>query len=155
MYAKLAVAVVAALIGSGCIRSATLITVKPDGSGTIDQMVLMNAAALKGMLGGLGGAQQPAPGAINEDEFRKTAARLGEGVTYVSSEPIKEADGFEGGQGPLRLHRHQQAAREPGPEPVGIDRRDRQRAEERQPGHLRDDAQRRCLEPHGDLQRQA
>ena len=96
MYAKLAVAVMAAVIGSGCIRSATLITVKPDGSGTIDQTVLMNAMALKGMLGGLGGAQQPAPGAINEDEFRKTAARLGEGVTYVSSEPIKEADGFEG-----------------------------------------------------------
>ena len=54
MYAKLAVAVLAAVIGSGCIRSATLITVKPDGTGTIEQTVLMNAAALKGMLGGLG-----------------------------------------------------------------------------------------------------
>ena len=56
MFAKLAVAVMAAVIGSGCIRSATLINVKPDGSGTIEQTVLMNAAALKGMLGGLGGS---------------------------------------------------------------------------------------------------
>lgn len=97
MYAKLAVAVVAAVIGSGCIRSATLITVKPDGTGTIEQTVLMNAAALKGMLGGFGGAtQQSSGGGINEEELRKSAARLGEGVTYVSAEPIKADDGFEG-----------------------------------------------------------
>lgn len=98
MSAKLAVALVAAMIGSGCIRSATLITVKPDGSGTIEQSVLMNTAALKGMLGGLGAPGGPgqSPGAVSEDELRKTAARLGEGVTYVSSEPVKAADGFEG-----------------------------------------------------------
>jgi hypothetical protein len=96
MSAKLAVAVMAAVIGSGCIRSATLITVKPDGSGTIEQTVLMNAAALKGMLGGLGGAQQTSSGGLNEEELRKTAARLGEGVSYVSSEPLKADDGFEG-----------------------------------------------------------
>ena len=95
MYAKLAAAVLAAVIGSGCIRSATLITVKPDGSGTIEQSVLMNAAALKGMLGGLGATQQSS-GGINEDELRKAATRLGEGVTYVSSEPLKADDGFEG-----------------------------------------------------------
>ena len=96
MYAKLALALVAAVVGSGCIRSATLITVKPDGSGTIEQTVLMNASALKGMLGGLGSPQQSTSGAINEDELRKSAARLGEGVSYVSSEPLKAPDGFEG-----------------------------------------------------------
>jgi hypothetical protein len=96
MYAKLALAVMAAVIGSGCIRSATLITVKPDGTGTIEQTVLMNAAALKGMLGGLGAPEQSTSKPISEDEMRKTAAKLGEGVTYVSSEPIKAPDGFEG-----------------------------------------------------------
>jgi hypothetical protein len=97
MSAKLVVALVAAVIGSGCIRSATLITVKPDGSGTIEQSVLMNTAALKGMLGGLGApGQSPSSGGISEEELRKTAARLGEGVTYVSSEPVTAADGFEG-----------------------------------------------------------
>jgi hypothetical protein len=95
MYRKLAVAVMAAVIGSGCIRSGTLITVKPDGSGTIEQTVLMNAAALKGMLGGLGAPPQQG-GGINVEELKKTAARLGEGVTYVSSEPLKDPDGFEG-----------------------------------------------------------
>ena len=83
MYAKLAVAVVAAVIGSGCIRSATLITVKPDGSGTIEQTVLMNAAALKGMLGGLGGAQQSRVGAINEDDAQAAAARRGRDLRVV------------------------------------------------------------------------
>ena len=94
MSAKLAVAVMAAVIGSGCIRSATLINVKPDGTGTIEQTVLMNAAALKGMLGGLGAP--PQSGGINVEELRKAAARFGEGVTYVSSEPLKDPDGFEG-----------------------------------------------------------
>ncbi|MGD9904270.1 MAG: hypothetical protein AB7U83_12460 [Vicinamibacterales bacterium] len=97
MSVRLAVALVAAMIGSGCIRSATLITVKPDGSGTIEQSVLMNTAALKGMLGGLGAPGQGASsGAIDENAMRQTATRMGEGVTFVSSEPVKAADGFEG-----------------------------------------------------------
>jgi hypothetical protein len=57
----------------------------------------MNAATLKGMLGGLSGPDgPPGPGSMSDDELKKGAARLGEGVTFVSSTPIKEADGFEG-----------------------------------------------------------
>lgn len=100
MYAKLAAAVVAAVIGSGCIRSATLINVKPDGSGTIEQTVLMNTGAFKGMLGGMSpqGGPDAAPGGgiVSDDEFRKGASRLGEGVSFVSATPMKSPDGFEG-----------------------------------------------------------
>ena len=40
----------AALVG--CINSATLIKVKPDGSGTIDQSILVNTSAMKAMMPG-------------------------------------------------------------------------------------------------------
>jgi hypothetical protein len=96
MLVRFATLVLAAVCATGCIRSATLITEKPDGTGTIEQTVLMNAAALKGMLGGLG--SQPGQGqqGLSEDDWKKAAAKLGEGVTYVSSEPMKSPDGFEG-----------------------------------------------------------
>ena len=42
-----------AFVLSGCINSGTLIEVKPDGSGTIEQTMLMNIAALKSMMAGL------------------------------------------------------------------------------------------------------
>lgn len=96
MSAKFAVAVVAALLGSGCIRSNTLITVKPDGSGTIEQTVLMNASGLKGMLGGLGGQPTQASTGPSDADLKRSAEKLGEGVTFVASEPIKLPDGFEG-----------------------------------------------------------
>ena len=35
---------------TGCINSGTLIKVKPDGSGTIEQTLLMNMSMLKGMM---------------------------------------------------------------------------------------------------------
>lgn len=96
MLVRLATLVLAAVCATGCIRSATLITVKPDGTGTIEQTVLMNAAALKGMLGGLGSQPGQSQPGLSDDDFKKAAAKLGEGVTYLSSEPMKTADGFEG-----------------------------------------------------------
>ena len=42
---------------SGCINSSTLVKVKPDGSGTIEQTMLVNAGALKGLMAGMGGGQ--------------------------------------------------------------------------------------------------
>jgi len=96
MLARFAAVVVAAVFATGCIRSATLITLKPDGSGTIEQTVRMNAAGLKSMLGGFGGQPgQGAPGPTEAD-LKNNAAKFGEGVTYVSSEPLKADDGFEG-----------------------------------------------------------
>jgi hypothetical protein len=96
MHAKVAVAVLTAVFSAGCIRSATLITVKSDGSGTVEQTMLMNAAALKGMLGGFGAPEQNTSAGPTDADFKRTATRMGEGVTYVSSEPVKMPDGFEG-----------------------------------------------------------
>ncbi len=90
-----ALACVSALV-TGCINSATLLKIKPDGSGTIEQTMLMNMQALKPMMQGLEqqGAK-PAGPAVNEADLKRAAERMG-GVTYVSGEPIKGPNGFEG-----------------------------------------------------------
>src|SRR4029453_17659888 len=91
--------VVGSLAGclSGCINSSTLVKVKPDGSGTIEQTLLVNAQALKGVMAGMGGGQMKesggAPGMMSEAELKRTAERMG--VRLVSTTPLKE-NGFEG-----------------------------------------------------------
>ena len=82
---------------SGCINSSTLVKVKPDGSGTIEQTLLVNAQALKGLMAGMGGGQIKesggGPGVPSEAEFKRAAERMG--VKPVSITPLKE-NGFEG-----------------------------------------------------------
>ena len=80
---------------TACLDSTTLVKVKPDGSGTVEQTTLVNTAALKGMMGAKDGKQIDGP-AINRADLERTAARMGKGVTLVSAEPFKGANGFEG-----------------------------------------------------------
>jgi hypothetical protein len=76
---------------TACLNSTTLVKLKPDGSGTVEQTTLVNMAALKGLGGG-----QPTGPMTNKAELERTAARMGKGVRLVSTEPAKGADGFEG-----------------------------------------------------------
>ena len=94
-FIRVTLVVIFAALLSGCINSGTLITVKPDGSGTIEQTMLVNAATLKGMMSGLGGQAQlkEIPGGLDEAQFKRTAERMG--VRPVSHTPLKEG-GFEG-----------------------------------------------------------
>ena len=96
MFAKVAALALAVTLCTGCIRSATLITVKADGSGTVEQTMLMNLGMVKGMFGGLGAQPAQTPGAVNEADMKRAAERMGEGVTFVSATPLKAEDGFEG-----------------------------------------------------------
>src|SRR5215470_10360679 len=78
---------------AGCFQSSTLIRVKADGSGTIEQRLLLTEQALDQLkaftiLGG-GNADNADPTA--EPQARALAAAIGPGVTYVSSMPV--ADG--------------------------------------------------------------
>lgn len=90
-------AVVASTIAlTACLNSTTLVKVKPDGSGTVEQTTLANTAALKG-LGGRAGAAAPADGPMtSKADLERAASRMGEGVRLVSSEPVKGENGFEG-----------------------------------------------------------
>lgn len=84
------------ILASGCINSASVIRVKPDGSGTIEQTLLVNLAAVKGLMGGMGAAagKEAASGPVlNEAEFKRTAERMG--VRPVSLTPVKQGN-FEG-----------------------------------------------------------
>ncbi len=95
VFSRIALVVVSASFLSACINSGTLVKVKPDGSGTIEQTMLVNAAAIKGLMSGLGGKGElkETPGVMNEAEFKRTAERLG--VRPVTLTPLKE-NGFEG-----------------------------------------------------------
>jgi hypothetical protein len=80
---------------SGCINSGTLVKVKPDGSGTIEQTLLVNMQALKGLLAGMDpqGQMKQSGGVLNDAEFKRMAERMG--VRPISLTPMKEG-GFEG-----------------------------------------------------------
>ena len=81
------------IAASGCINSASVITIKPNGSGTIEQTMLVNMAALKGLMAGMGGQAKQSGGVLNEAEFKRAAERMG--VRPVSLTPLTEG-GFEG-----------------------------------------------------------
>jgi hypothetical protein len=81
---------------AGCVNSHTLLKVKADGSGTIEQMLLMNMAALKGLMAGMdpqGQTKQNMP--FSEAQLKQTAERLGKGVRLLSATPLSQG-GFEG-----------------------------------------------------------
>jgi hypothetical protein len=76
---------------TACLNSTTIVKVKPDGSGTVEQTTLMNMKASKG----LGGGQVNGP-MMSRAELEKAATQMGKGVRLVSSEPVKGDGGFEG-----------------------------------------------------------
>ena len=91
---RVLLAVVTSVALTGCINSTTLIKLKADGSGTVEQTTLMNTAALKAMMPGA--EKQMGGGVVNKADLERTAARMGKGVRLVSAEPAKGANGFEG-----------------------------------------------------------
>jgi hypothetical protein len=80
---------------TACLNSTTVVKLKPDGSGTVEQTTLVNTAALKGMMPGAAGKQAEGP-VINREELERTAARMGKGVRLVSAEKATGDPGFEG-----------------------------------------------------------
>jgi hypothetical protein len=79
---------------TGCLQSGTLVKVKPDGSGTIEQTMLVNLQTFKGLMGAMGGqAKDVGSGVLNDADFKRAAERMG--VTPVSLTPLKEG-AFEG-----------------------------------------------------------
>ena len=89
---RLAAILLATLSLTACLNSTTLVKVKPDGSGTVEQTTLVNTAALKG----LGGGATPNGPMMSRAELERMAASMGKGVRLLSSEPIKGEPGFEG-----------------------------------------------------------
>jgi len=85
----------AGVVCSGCFQSTTVLTIKGDGSGTIQMRTVVLAAALAQMrqLAAIGGRRAATIDPLSEDQARALATSLGEGVTLVSTNVIKTAEG--------------------------------------------------------------
>jgi hypothetical protein len=98
--ARVALAALAAAAVSGCIQSSTLIKVKPDGSGTIDETITMTAeaAAQLSALAAMSNDKDKQAGKSGLDDLfsdkqaRDAVTKMGQGVTFVSSEKIDTPD---------------------------------------------------------------
>jgi hypothetical protein len=91
---RAALVLAGAVICGGCFQFSTVLTLKADGSGTIDQRLLFTQAAVAQLrqlaaLGGGGQGFEP----VSEQQARDAATTMGPGVTYVSSTPINSAEG--------------------------------------------------------------
>ena len=93
-YVRAALVAAAAVTCSACFQFSTVLTVKADGSGTIDQRILFTQAAVAQLrqLAALGGGGQDFD-PVSEQQARDTAATMGPGVTYVSSTPLNSSEG--------------------------------------------------------------
>lgn len=88
------VLVVAVGLGStACFQSNTLVKLKADGSGTIEQRIVFTAAAVQQMKQLGGGANTANFDPLSDDVVRDLATGFGTGVRLVSSTPVKNATG--------------------------------------------------------------
>ena len=87
----------ACLAFAGCFQSSTLLKINGDGSGTIEETMLMTEAALaqfKQMAGAFGkGDATKDVNPFSEEQAKDAVSKMGEGVTFVSSTPIKTSAG--------------------------------------------------------------
>ena len=64
---RLLVALTSTVALTACLDASTIVKVKPDGSGTVEQTMLVNTAALKGIMPGV--EKQSAGPVMNQAEF--------------------------------------------------------------------------------------
>jgi len=90
-YPHLAVILLASVLAGGCLQSATLVRVNADGSGTVEERLLLTKAAVAQLtqLAAMGGEKGKPFDPFSEEDARKAAADLGPDVKFVSSTPIK------------------------------------------------------------------
>lgn len=92
-------AVLLGALTTGCIETHTLITVEKDGSGTVQERVVMNnmvVGMMQGMAKSMGGedAETNAPEELfSREDALEQAAEMGEGVELVSFEEVEDAGG--------------------------------------------------------------
>lgn len=100
---RLLLALVAAFLFSGCLQVDSVVSVKSDGSGTVTQNVTMSKKAIEqiasiaqGFGGKKDGAKQKSFDLLDEAKLKAAAAKMGNGVTFVSVKKIstEESSGY-------------------------------------------------------------
>jgi hypothetical protein len=93
--AALVIAAVSMFLLTGCFSSSWIITLNKDGSGTVDMKYRLDKQVID-MMQSMGNGNDSAPesGAdlIEQQDLEEMAASMGEGVRYVSAEPLPEDD---------------------------------------------------------------
>ncbi len=95
MKTRLLPALAAVLALAGCLDTTTTVTVKPDGSGTIEKRIILSRHLAELMIS-MGNKSDPATieqGMLNEASLKAEAARLGSGVSFVSAQKISSDKG--------------------------------------------------------------
>jgi len=91
--ALIPLALAALLVLAGCIESTTVVRVKPDGSGTIEQTLIFSDAFSE-LLSGFGGEEEASEeGFVDVEELKRNASAIGEGVRFVSAEDVQTETG--------------------------------------------------------------
>jgi hypothetical protein len=89
--------IVAAVGIAGCIDMEKLVHVKPDGSGFVEERMLMTREALRMMQGMARTAAQPGDDAgfqlLDKDRLATQAVAMGPGVTLISAEALSTPEG--------------------------------------------------------------
>ena len=96
MRIRLLTALLPTIVLTGCLQSTTIVKVNADGSGTLDNQTVMTAAALaqvRQLSGVLGGTNAKPFDPFSEEQARTFAGQMGDGVTLLSSMPVKTAAG--------------------------------------------------------------
>jgi hypothetical protein len=90
-----AVALCAALALSGCIDTATKLSVKTDGSGTIEKTIVISKTLVDFVenMGAKGDATSIESGMVSESSLKAEAAQMGSDVTFVSAQKITTSKG--------------------------------------------------------------
>jgi hypothetical protein len=84
---------------TGCLQVEKVVKLKPDGSGTVEETVILSKAALASlqqMAAGFGGdkaANNKIPDMFDEAKLKAAAAKMGDGVTFVSAKKIDNEQG--------------------------------------------------------------
>ncbi len=78
---------------SSCFDINQVVNVKKDGSGTIEETMLV---AIPPELAALGGDQDPIADLLKQGKHKERAKEMGEGVEFVSAEPFAGKDGAKG-----------------------------------------------------------
>lgn len=102
MTARIPFVLFCAIWLTGCLNSSTVIRVKPDASGTIEQTLMFSAEGIEQAFAGMGlkptgeSKTTRTSNPIDAVDLEKDIGRFGDGVSLISITPVKAAGGFEG-----------------------------------------------------------
>lgn len=97
----IAFALVGVLILNGCLQSEKTVTIRPDGSGTVEERFLMRSEFVQMIAGMAAGATGEEFNLLDREELQAQAQKMGSGVTFESVEPLQT----EWGEGYVATYR--------------------------------------------------